>query len=81
MALSTWKRLRNFLRWKKTTVPMLLNRDTGEVMPLTGYGAPPRGKWMLRRPLTLPESTLPLYLETPLTKGRRWPVSQRSSKP
>jgi hypothetical protein len=67
MALSRmWRRLRNFQRWKKATTPMLLNADTGEVIPFSSYTAPPTGKWMLRRPLTLPGSTLPLFLETPL---------------
>jgi hypothetical protein len=67
MALSRmWRRLRNFQRWKKATTPMLLNADTGELIPFSSYTAPPTGKWMLRRPLTLPGSTLPLFLETPL---------------
>jgi hypothetical protein len=67
MALSQmWRRLRNFQRWKKATTPMLLNADTGELIPFSIDTAPPTGKWMLRRPLTLPGSTLPLFLETPL---------------
>jgi hypothetical protein len=67
MALSRmWQRLRNFQRWKKATTPMLLNADTGELIPFSSYTTPPTGKWMLRRPLTLPGSTLPLFLETPL---------------
>jgi hypothetical protein len=67
MALSQmWRRFRNFQRWKKATTPMLLNADTGEVIPFSSDTAPPTGKWMLRRPLTLPGSTLPLFLETPL---------------
>ncbi len=67
MALSwMWRRLRNFQRWKKATTPMLLNSDTGELIPFSSYTAPSTGKWMLRRPLTLPGSTLPLFLETPL---------------
>jgi hypothetical protein len=66
MALARlWRRLRNFLRWKKATTPMLLNSDTGELIPFSSYTAPPTGKWKLRRPLTLPGSSLPLYLETP----------------
>jgi hypothetical protein len=70
MALSRmWQRLRNFQRWKKATTPMLLNADTGELIPFSSYTAPPTGKWMLRRPLTLPGSTLPLFLETPLIPG------------
>ena len=64
-----WQRLRNFQRWKKATTPMLLNADTGELIPFSSYTAPPTGKWMLRRPLTLPGSTLPLFLEAPLIPG------------
>ena len=64
MALSrTWRRLRNYLRWKKALTPMLLNADTGELIPFSGHTTPPGGKWMLHRPLTLSESTLPLFLE------------------
>ena len=67
MALSRmWRRLRNFQRWKKATTPMLLNPDTGELIPFSRYTAPSTGKWILRRPLTLPGSTVPLFLETPL---------------
>jgi len=64
-----WRRLRNFLRWKKATTPMLLNADTGELIPFSSYTVPPSGKWKIRRPLTLSESTLPLYLEFPLIPG------------
>ena len=64
MALSwSWRRFRNFRRWKKATTPMLLNVDTGELIPFSDYTAPPSGKWMLRRPLTLPGSPVPLFLE------------------
>lgn len=48
---------------------MLLNADTGEVIPFSSYTVPPSGKWKIRRPLTLSESTLPLYLEFPLIPG------------
>src|SRR5262249_62019135 len=64
-----WRRLRNFLRWKKATTPMLLNAETGEEIPFSSYTVPPSGKWKIRRPLTLSESTLPLYLEFPLIPG------------
>lgn len=63
MARCTWRRLWNFRRWKKATTPMLLNADTGELISFSGYTAPAKGKWMLRRPLTLPGSTVPLFLE------------------
>ena len=42
---------------------MLINADTGELLPLSSHTAPPNGKWMLRRPLTLPGSPVPLFLE------------------
>jgi hypothetical protein len=42
---------------------MLLNAETGELIPLSSHTAPPEGKWMLRRPLTLPDSPVPLFLE------------------
>lgn len=53
---------------------MLLNADTGELLPLSSYTAPLPGKWMLRRPLTLPGSPVPLFLEVrgiPVRKKRR----------
>ena len=61
--MALWRRLWNFRRWKKATTPMLLNADTGELLPLSSFTAPPKGKWMLRRPLTLPGSPVPLFLE------------------
>jgi len=48
---------------------MLLNADTGELIPFSSYTAPPNGKWMLRRPLSLSESTRPLFLEVRLIPG------------
>jgi len=48
---------------------MLLNAGTGEVIPFSSDTAPTKGKWVLRRPLTLPESTLPLFLEVPIISG------------
>jgi len=65
----TWRRWRNFRRWKKATTPMLLNRDTGELIPFASYTALSAGKWMLRRPLTLPGSPVPLFLEASLIPG------------
>jgi hypothetical protein len=53
---------------------MLLNADTGELIPISAYTAPPEGKWMLRRPLTLPGSPVPLFLEVrgiPMRKKRK----------
>jgi hypothetical protein len=65
MALAwSWRRFMNFRRWKKSTTPMLLNAETGELISFSDYMAPPQeGKWMLRRPLTLPGSPVPLFLE------------------
>jgi len=53
---------------------MLLNADTGELLPLSSHTAPLTGKWLLRRPLTLPGSPVPLFLEVrgiPERKQRR----------
>ncbi len=72
--MALWRRLWNFRRWKKATTPMLLNPDTGELLPLSSHTAPPTGKWLLRRPLTLPGSPVPLFLEVrgiPERKKRR----------
>ena len=72
--MALWRRLWNFRRWKKATTPMLLNADTGELLPLSTHTAPPDGKWLLRRPLTLPGSPVPLFLEVrgiPERKKRR----------
>jgi hypothetical protein len=70
MALGrTWRRWRNFRRWKKATTPMLLNTETGELIPFSSYTPLSAGKWMLRRPITLPGSPVPLFLEAPLVPG------------
>ena len=74
--MALWRRIRNFRRWKKATTPMLLNAETGELIPISSYMAPPEGKWMLRRPLTLPGSPVPLFLEV-----RGIPMRKRPSAP
>ena len=49
---------------------MLFNTETGELIPFNSYtGALPTGNWKLRRPLTLPGSPVPLFLEAPLIPG------------
>ena len=48
---------------------MLLNTDTGELIPFASYTTLSAGKWMLRRPLTLPGSPVTLFLEAPLIPG------------
>ena len=80
--MALWRRFRNFRRWKKATTPMLLNAETGELISISSYTAPPEGKWMLRRPLTLPGSPVPLFLEVrgiPLRKKPREAKAQTSS--
>lgn len=81
--MALWRRLRNFRRWKKSTTPMLLNAETGELVPISSYTSPPEGKWMLRRPLTLPGSPVPLFLEVrgiPMRKKSSGPKSQAPSR-
>jgi hypothetical protein len=70
MTLSRWQRLWNFQRWKNATTPMLLNAGTGEVIPFSSDTTPTKGNWVLRRPLTLPGSSQPLFLEVPLIPGK-----------
>ena len=49
---------------------MLFNTDTGELIPFVNYmRVLQTGKWKLRRPLTLPGSPVPLFLEASLIPG------------
>jgi hypothetical protein len=57
-----WRRFGNYLRWRLAKTPVLLNLDTGELVQFTSPARVPTGTWLLRRPLTLPESTMPLFL-------------------
>jgi hypothetical protein len=41
---------------------MLYNEQTGELRRFIPTTRAPEGKWMLRRPLTLSESSKPLFL-------------------
>ena len=63
-----WRRFSTFWHWKQATIPMLLNTETGELVPFTGFSRPPTGNWVLRRRLTLPESTRPLFLTVQFLK-------------
>jgi len=77
-----WRRFSTFRHWKQATTPMLLNTETGELVPFTGLtrpGVEPKslslskrhhltGNWVLRRRLTLPESTRPLFLTVQFLK-------------
>lgn len=63
-----WRRFSTFRHWKQATTPMLLNIETGELVPCTGFSRPAKGTWVLRRRLTLPESTRPLFLTVQILK-------------
>jgi hypothetical protein len=56
------KLFRNYRRWRKASSPLLLNTKTGEVLPFSPFKKPPSGKWLLRQPISLPESSLPLFI-------------------
>jgi hypothetical protein len=59
-----WVRFANYLQWRFAETPVLLNRDTWELRHVSFPRNLPKGTWLLRRPLTLPESTMPLFLDT-----------------
>jgi hypothetical protein len=70
MALAwTWRIFRAYRKWRRATTPVLLNTKTGELVGFDTYTTPGTGNWVLRRPLTLPESTLPLFLTAKLSTG------------
>jgi hypothetical protein len=56
-----WRRLRSYRQWRDTDMPVLLNEQTGELRRLTAVPGKLEGRWLLRRPLTLPESSKPLF--------------------
>lgn len=60
---------------------MLLNAETGELVPLSNNTAFPEGKWMLRRPLTLPDSPVPLFLEVRGIPTRKKPTEVKPTAP
>jgi hypothetical protein len=51
--------------------PVLWNAQTGKVVPLKDIGQAPAGTWWLRRRLTLPVSSHPLFLTIPVRIGRQ----------
>jgi hypothetical protein len=57
-----WLRFTNYLRWRLAETPVLLNPETWELLDVNLPRNLPKGTWLLRRPLTLPESTMPLFL-------------------
>lgn len=60
---------------------MLLNAETGELISFSTYTAPPDGEWMLRRPLTLPDSPVPLFLEVRSIPARTERSDAKSAAP
>jgi hypothetical protein len=66
-----WRRLKGYRHWREAVVPMLYNEQTGEVRKFLAATGRPEGDWVLRRPLTLSESSKPLYLNIRLTQANR----------
>ena len=56
-----WRKLKSYRRWRNTDMPILFNEHTGELRSFTAAVEQPQGQWLLRRPLTLPESSKPLF--------------------
>ncbi len=75
----TWRVFRAYRKWKRATTPVLLNTETGELIRFDTYTAPGKGNWVLRRPLTLPGSTLPLFLTAKLSTGNESAAGERCS--
>ena len=65
-----WRRLWAHQPCADFTKPILINPRTGERIAFTDSMEPPKGKWVLRRPLTLPESTSPLFIISLLNRDR-----------
>jgi hypothetical protein len=53
-------------------MPVLLNKQTGELRQFTPAAGKleGEGEWLLRRPLTLPESSKPLFFTIRLTSQK-----------
>ena len=68
MARTRWQRWKNWLEWRKMHSPVVFNEDTGEVSRLTSYAELPGGHWLMKRPLSLPESYKPLYVVARIAK-------------
>jgi len=66
-----WRRLKGYRHWREAVVPMLYNEQTGEVRKFLAATGRPEGDWVLRRPLTLSESSKPLYLNIRLTSSKQ----------
>ncbi|WP_447978452.1 hypothetical protein [Candidatus Nitrospira bockiana] len=60
--VATLRKLLAVRAWKKTASDLLLNEETNELQRWNMWGELPSGPWLLKRTLTLPESTQPLYL-------------------
>ena len=68
MSLQLFRRWKSWHRWKGSQNAVGLNEVTLEVVGLTNYSQLPGGQWLLKRPLTLPGSTQPLYLISRIEK-------------
>ncbi len=65
-----WRRAQGYRDWVSATTPVLWNEQTGEVVPLEEISRAPAGTWWLRRRVTLPVSSHPLFLTVPVQIGR-----------
>jgi hypothetical protein len=65
-----WRRAQGYRDWVSATTPVLWNKQTGEVVPLEEISRAPAGTWWLRRRVTLPVSSHPLFLTAPVQLGR-----------
>jgi hypothetical protein len=66
-----WRQSQGYREWMSARIPVLWNAQTGEVVPLKDLRQAPAGTWWLRRRLTLPVSSHPLFLTIPVRIGRQ----------
>jgi hypothetical protein len=67
---TNWRKLKSYRRWRNTDMPILFNEQTGELRSFTAAIEQPEGPWLLRRPLTLSESSKPLFLTIRLSSHK-----------
>jgi hypothetical protein len=65
-----WRRAQGYRDWVSATTPVLWNEQTGEVVPLEEISRASASTWWLRRRMTLPVSSHPLFLTVPVQLGR-----------
>ena len=64
------RKLRAHCRWKRTEGAAVFNEESLAVHRITVWGQLSTGRWVVKRPLTVPASRAPLYLTFRVSTGR-----------